>query len=263
MTGEEAYGALLSYIKEHGGGGEGSYEFTPIYEGGNYQTLEIHLTQSYNNFDFIIVEQANHNDDINWGCGLWTPRIMNFCKETGTNLSIYGVLGGYRNHTVVNETQINVKPEGSLWVKNLIGVKLGAGGSSLPTSASKITNDSEVEGTTVKDALNNLSNMSTSDVYNGSEQIIGQWFGKPLYRKCFENVPVGTTPHNITNIEKFVKVRVIGNDTTNSYYNVTYYNANYNVGLYAYADLTNVNIINASMGGVNDTCSVILEYTKN
>ena len=54
---------------------------------------------------------------------------------------------------------------------------------------------------------NSLKGLS---VYSSEEQLIGTWFDKPLYRKCYEvtnvNVDESQIPHDIDNLDDIVKI---------------------------------------------------------
>ena len=64
----------------------------------------------------------------------------------------------------------------------------------------------DYDGNTVPDGYEEVED--TNNIYSTEEVIVGKWFGKPLYRKCFQlNIEssMGTTAftHNIANIDEY------------------------------------------------------------
>lgn len=79
-----------------------------------------------------------------------------------------------------------------------------------------ITDDEETSSfqTQINEINSSLGGLSNSleniKIYSSEEQLIGTWFDKPLYRKCYEvtniNVNGVQIPHNITNLDDIVKI---------------------------------------------------------
>ena len=88
---------------------------------------------------------------------------------------------------------------------------VGAGGA---TDADKIKyGDSNVGATldNLNESVDELNNsLKGLGVHSSDEQVIGTWFGKPLYRKCCEvtnvNIAEAEIPLNINNIDNIVKI---------------------------------------------------------
>lgn len=107
------------------------------------------------------------------------------------------------------------------------------------------------------------------NVYSDEEVVVGTWFGKPLYRKCFVinfSTPVtGETvlidfAANIINLEKIPKIDTI---TTTNDGNVYYGNYSYNTyGIYYY--LNNAFTFTRYYGTTKKVSKVelVVEYTK-
>ena len=93
-------------------------------------------------------------------------------------------------------------------------LNVGAGGA---TDADKIKyGDSNVADElnsldqSVSELDESLEELKELSVYSSEEQLIGTWFNKPLYRKCYEvtnvNVNEAQIPHNIDNLDNIVKI---------------------------------------------------------
>lgn len=104
------------------------------------------------------------------------------------------------------------------------------------------------------------------NVYLSSEVVIGEFMGKPLYRKVinFGALPNTTTKgvnFNISNLEMFTNITGIATSGTNTIA-LPYVHSNsiYNVGLSA--NTTQINIVTSSDRTSYTKCYVTLEYTK-
>lgn len=82
-------------------------------------------------------------------------------------------------------------------------------------------------------------------VYSSEEQLIGTWFDKPLYRKCYEvtnvNIRDAIIPHNIENLGEIIKIEgVFAIDNYSQYHTLsiidqsTSTNRNYGCGVCYY-----------------------------
>ena len=112
----------------------------------------------------------------------------------------------------------------------------------------------------------------SKNVYSSSEVVIGEWFGKPLYRKVISytnSTTIGATgqltqvqvAHNISNFEKIIDAKVL--NTSNQYFP----RASGTTAVNSWTGIMAVNDSNIYLGIINDTWSsrtwqFILEYTK-
>lgn len=113
-----------------------------------------------------------------------------------------------------------------------------------------------------------------SEVYDDTERVIGTWFGKPLYRKCFSGTAdfLGNSlvdvPHNIANIGYLISARGgLDNgstDTNSTQYPIPYVNGSPSEALWTFGiwiNKTNIRL-RSSQERLNRKYWVILEYTK-
>lgn len=110
---------------------------------------------------------------------------------------------------------------------------------------------------------------SLIEIYDGTERVIGTWFGKPLYRIAF----IETTPSSVSTnqsildvsdleIEELVTIRGTIKETPTTFVPVSYYNPSATSG-------TGINIYNNYINMVvshniwtNKPVTIIVEYTK-
>jgi hypothetical protein len=115
----------------------------------------------------------------------------------------------------------------------------------------------------VKDALS----QSPKEVYSTSEQVIGTWLGKPLYRKVinFGSLPNTTTKnvdHGISNVEQWVTVRGLAMNSDKTALSIPATNSDNNTyALNISVTKTQVRV-QASIDRTSFSAYTILEYTK-
>ena len=107
----------------------------------------------------------------------------------------------------------------------------------------------------------------SQEVYDATERVIGTWFGKPLYRKCFiQNCTVETTSinHGIQNLGIIRSIESMFKRTSDS----IWFGCNQSQGtgsgvihLYTVCTGTQLNFIRSSTYG-NGTAYITIEYTK-
>lgn len=124
----------------------------------------------------------------------------------------------------------------------------------------------EFNGETIPDGWEEVEEISNDEVYSTEEQVIGTWFGKPLYRKTIDfgymakaNV-FKHVPHNVANVEK------IWIDRSNSYFvdaSLNYYDVS-DYDWHTSVNATNISAVVASNDYDRTTSSmyVTIRYTK-
>ena len=116
----------------------------------------------------------------------------------------------------------------------------------------------------VNEIINNLNN------YSNEEIIVGTFFDKPKYRKCFKiNGSLSTISTGISDMEDLVDLRILVKDTSNGYwrpipwtFNDSSYNSSFTGGVIISS--TGNSIIFQAGNGLTNTSKyiAILEYTK-
>lgn len=123
------------------------------------------------------------------------------------------------------------------------------------------------DGDTIPEGYEEVEN---PNVYSTEEKVIGEWLGKPIYRKV---VDVGYLPnagakfvnHEISNIDSFVTIRGIATNGTNFFpLPYSYSSPSSNAGQYSITLYSNKLQIAIETGSDRTSYSakVILEYTK-
>lgn len=104
------------------------------------------------------------------------------------------------------------------------------------------------------------------NVYSTGENVIGEWLGKPLYRKVidFGALPNNTdkaVKHNISDLDTIVNLSGIAIKTDNTIFTLPYA-ANGAASISLYANNSNVDVITYTDRSNITKCYITLEYTK-
>ena len=161
----------------------------------------------------------------------------------------------------------------------------------VPTNVSSFTNDAGYITNTVNDLTNytlssNLSSVATSgsyndlsntptiptastlNVYSSTEEVVGTWLGKPLYRKVIDsgalpNASVKQVDANISNFKLFTKLEGIAYNSSGNIAPFPNANLGSNSGIITIATVNDAIYIktNVNLSSYTDSY-LIIEYTK-
>lgn len=111
-----------------------------------------------------------------------------------------------------------------------------------------------------------------ANIYDAQERVVGTWFGKPLYRKCYEGNMTLTTENSATILDPAFSDKSIAAAygqviTAASYQYAVPYSQNLNnqiITISVYKDPTgNLKLIHHFTGTLSAIFQIVAEYTKN
>lgn len=127
-----------------------------------------------------------------------------------------------------------------------------------------LINFKDLSDTTTPLTADNLNEIQKANIYSTDEIEIGEWLGKPLYRKVYTGIATGGNQVISAGITTFNIVNVFGYvvNASGTTLPIGHFNNGYGSIVYKTANSVGGDLILSSTSDIIGDFSIIIEYTK-